>query len=120
MSTYTRSDLPLNRVDNLVDALPLVLVFCAPLDHSEALQYVDDVVDASTLYLQLFRALVQVKQASLWSAIEEQETATEFSETFLLAIVGTTFCTIVICLCICSTIDRLVGVLVCKNRLLRL
>ena len=38
-----------NRVDDLVDASPLVLILGTSLDHAEALQDVDDVVDASAL-----------------------------------------------------------------------
>ena len=56
--TYTGSDLFFNGLDNFVDASPLVLVFSAALDHAEALQNVDDVIDATSLYSQFLRALV--------------------------------------------------------------
>ena len=47
-------------MDDLVDASPLVLVLGTALNHAEALQDVDDVVDASTLNPELLRALVEV------------------------------------------------------------
>jgi len=56
--TYTGTDLFFNGLDNFVDASPLILVFGAALDHAEALQNVDDVIDAASLYSQFLGALV--------------------------------------------------------------
>ena len=58
------------------------------MDHAEALQYVDDVVDSAALDAQLPRALVQVEQSALRRAVEEQEAAAEFTQALLLSIVG--------------------------------
>ena len=80
-------DLFLDGVDYFIDASPLVLVLGAALDHAEALQDVDDVIDASSLHPQLLRALVEVEETSLGRPVEEKEAATELAETLLLTIV---------------------------------
>lgn len=56
--TYAGTDLFFDGLDNFVDASPLVLVFGAALDHAEALQNVDDVIDAASLHSQFLGALV--------------------------------------------------------------
>ena len=94
--TYTNADLLLNRVHYFVDASPLVFVFGAALDHTEALQDVDDVIDSATFDTQLFRALVEIEETSLGRAIKDEESAAEFSQAFLFAIVSRAFTTVVL------------------------
>ena len=45
-------------MNDLVDSTPLVLILGTALNDTEALQDVNDVVDAATLHSQLFSALV--------------------------------------------------------------
>jgi len=75
--TYTCVNLFFDRADYFVDAAPLVLILGAALNHAEALQNVDYVINASALDSKLLRALVQVQQTALWNAVEEEESATE-------------------------------------------
>jgi len=84
-------NLLLNRADNFVNPTPLVLILSAPLDHTKALQDVDDVVDATALDAKLPRALVQVEQTALRCAIQEQESTAKFTETLLLPFVSGAF-----------------------------
>jgi hypothetical protein len=80
MSTYTLIDLLLNRVDDPVNALPVVFVLRSAADHTKAFKNVDDVVDASPLNPELFSALVQVKHAFAFNAVIVQEPAAEFAQ----------------------------------------
>lgn len=48
--TYTLIDLMVDGEDDPVDAAPLVLVFSPATDHAEALQDVNDVVNASSFH----------------------------------------------------------------------
>ena len=47
-------------MDYLVDAPPLVLVLCTTLDDAEALQDVDDIIDATPLDPKLLGALIKI------------------------------------------------------------
>lgn len=60
ISTYTGVYLLFDGVDDLIDASPLVLILRTALNHTKALQNVDDVVNAPALNAELLRALVQV------------------------------------------------------------
>lgn len=85
----------LDRADNFVDSTPLVLILSAALDHTEAFQDVYDVVDSSAFDAELPRALVQVEQTSLWSAVQEEEAPAQLAKTLLFAVVGDAFNTVV-------------------------
>jgi len=64
-------NLSLNRDHNFVDSTPLVLILGESPDHVEALQDVDDVIDASSLDSKLFGTLVEEEEAPGWSSIQE-------------------------------------------------
>ena len=57
--TYISFDLSLDWYYDFVNASPFVCIFCAPSDDAEAFKNVDNVVDATPLYAELARALVQ-------------------------------------------------------------
>ena len=65
---------------NPVDSAPLIAILGLPSDDAEALEDVDDVVDASPLHAQLPCALVQQEQVLLILAIDAQESATELAK----------------------------------------
>ena len=112
--TYALFYLLFDGVDDLVDASPLVLILCATLNHTEALQDVNDVVDSATFYTQLLRALVEVEKATLGCAVQEEKTSTKFTKALLLPIVSCTFLTVIDGrklgpLSVASNCDRLLG-----------
>lgn len=74
----------LDGLDDLVDAFPVVGVFGLAVDDLEALEYVDDVVDASALDGQLARALVQVQQALALAPVQPQEPPAQLAQALLL------------------------------------
>lgn len=80
---------------NFVDPSPLVLVLGAALNHTKALQDVNDVVDTAALYAQLLRTLVQIEQTALRCSVEKQESAAKLAKALLFAIVCRTFNAIV-------------------------
>lgn len=67
-----------------MDTFPLVCVFGLPIDHLEALQDVDDVVDPSSLHSKLSCALVQVEEGLTLTAIEAKEPSAQLSKAFFL------------------------------------
>ena len=77
-------DVSLDGLDDLVDAFPVICVFSLPVDDLEALEYVDDVVDASALDGQLARALVQVQQALALAPVQTQEPSAQLTQALLL------------------------------------
>ena len=62
-------DVSLDRLDYLVNPFPLVCIFGLSVDHLEALQNVNDVVDPSSLHCKLSRALVQIEKGLTLTAI---------------------------------------------------
>jgi hypothetical protein len=74
----------LDGLDDLVDAFPVVGVFGLSIDDLEALEYVDDVVDASAFDGELARALVQVQQRLALPAVQPQEPSAQLPQTLLL------------------------------------
>ena len=74
-STYTGLDLFFNRMNYFVDTSPLIFVFSTSLDHTEALQNVDDVIDTAAFHTKLLRALIEVEETTLRRPIQEEEPA---------------------------------------------
>ena len=79
MSTYTLIDLLLNRVDDPVNALPVVFVLRSATDHTKAFKNVDDVINTSALDTQLSCALIEVKHSFAFDAVVVQEAAAELA-----------------------------------------
>ena len=77
----------LNRWNYFVNASPLIFIFGASLDHTEALQNIYDVIDSASLHFELLCALVQEQKSSLWGPIEEEESSAELAKAFLLSVV---------------------------------
>lgn len=77
-----------DRCDNLLDAPPLVGVLSFSTNDVKTLKDIDDVVDAPSLYLELARALVKIQEVVAVPSVEKEEAAAQFSQRFLLSVVG--------------------------------
>ena len=68
----------------------MVLVLGSAPDHTEALEDVYDVINASALDSELLGALVQVEDSVAFDAIVVQETAAQFAQALLFSVVDRT------------------------------
>ena len=80
-------DLPLYRDDYLAYSFPVIGILRLPVDDLEALENVDDVVDAASLNAQFTRALIQVEHRAALAPVQAQKAATELAQTFFFATV---------------------------------
>lgn len=74
-------------MDDPIDSLPSVGVLSLPPDHAEALQDVDDVVDAAAFHPELSRALIEQQEVLLLFPVDAEEPPAELTERLLLAVV---------------------------------
>ena len=68
-----------------VDSPPLVRIFRLATNHTEALQNVDNVIDAASFNIQLFGAGVKHEKPLAFLTVDAQELAAELSQTLFLS-----------------------------------